>query len=321
MSERGDTIQSAVVGMYTEHPSPSRRDKLAFASRRMRLRLRCCGVREEHYVGKQVLDAGCGTGEYSSWFASQGARVTGIDLSDGSLAEARRYAELEKLSNLRFEKRSVLNSGFPDEQFDFVYCTGVLHHTPAPYEGFTELCRVLKPGGRILASLYNSYGFFPREMRRRVAKLFGGQDLSRRVTWGRRLFPFTTRRLLKGDRYDEQSALYDYFAIPHESLHTLGEMLRWFDRAGLTYSGTFAPARLRDYLPLLADRDYNSIEQSYRSRLAPLIGRFGVGREISGQRPGPISRAMVQILWLLTGVGMVSMCGIKPETTSTRARV
>src|SRR5215475_8599392 len=95
------SCQAAVVGMYSTHPSPSFKDKIAFASKRMGLRLYCCGIGEEDYVGKQVLDAGCGTGEYSCWFASRGAQVTGIDLSDGSLNEARAYAESVSLDNVR----------------------------------------------------------------------------------------------------------------------------------------------------------------------------------------------------------------------------
>ena len=105
-------VESAVVGMYTCHPSPSRKDKVSFASRRMELRLYCCGIATEDYRGKAVLDAGCGTGEYSCWFASQGAQVTGIDLSDGSLAEARAYAKENNLTNVAFEKRSILKATF-----------------------------------------------------------------------------------------------------------------------------------------------------------------------------------------------------------------
>jgi SAM-dependent methyltransferase len=306
------SIESAVVRMYSDHPSPSRKYKLAYASRRMALRLNCCGITQEDYVGKDLLDAGCGTGEYSCWFASRGARVTGIDLSDGSLKEAREYVEAVGLKDVVFEKRSVLYTGFPDASFDLVYCTGVLHHTPAPFDGLTELCRVLRPGGKVLVSLYNSFGFFPRELRRQAARLLGGDDLDHRIVWGRRLFPFTARKLVKGDRNDTQSALYDYFAIPHETLHSLGVVLTWFDQLGIEYIGSFPPTRLRDYPAMIARDDYTTIEREFQSRFGPMVEKLGIAMEMKRQRPGFVSRLVVQAVWSIYGVGIFSMCGRKP---------
>jgi 2-polyprenyl-3-methyl-5-hydroxy-6-metoxy-1,4-benzoquinol methylase len=56
-------------------------------------------------VERDVLDAGCGTGEYSCWFAANGARITEIDLCDGSLSEARGNAQRAQLSGVKLEKR------------------------------------------------------------------------------------------------------------------------------------------------------------------------------------------------------------------------
>ena len=105
-------IETAVVSMYSAHPSPSHRDKLEFASRQMALRLWCCGIDADDYIGRQVLDAGCGTGEYACWFAAHGARVTGIDLSDGSLSEARAYAGREGLPNVSLSSVRSSTQGF-----------------------------------------------------------------------------------------------------------------------------------------------------------------------------------------------------------------
>ena len=297
LERRQRDIESAVVAMYSDHPSPGHRDKLAFAARRMKLRQWCCGVCPEDYVGREVLDAGCGTGEYACWFASQGANVTGIDLSKGSLDEARSYAASAGLRNVRFELRSVLATDLDDESFDFVYCTGVLHHTPDPIAGFKELCRVLRPGGKVLISLYNVLGFMPREVRRRVARLLGGDDLGKRITWGSRLFPFTARRLRRGKENtdDPESALYDYFAIPHETLHSIGEVLSWFDRCGIDYLGTFPPAKLGDYPAMFSAPEYASVEKRFQSPVSRLVARFGQG-DLRRRRPGWLARKQVQLL-------------------------
>jgi 2-polyprenyl-3-methyl-5-hydroxy-6-metoxy-1,4-benzoquinol methylase len=306
------SCEAAVVGMYSTHPSPSFKDKIAYASRRMGLRLHCCGIVKEDYIGKHVLDAGCGTGEYSCWFASHGARVTGIDLSDGSLEEARAYAESLSLDSVRFEKRSVLATGFADASFDFVYCTGVLHHTSDPFGGLVEVTRVLRPGGKLLISLYACSGFVLREVRRQIAKFLGGEDLQRRVLWGSKLFPFTARRLMQGERNDAQSALYDYFGIPHETLHSVGQVLRWFDRLGLEYTGSFAPARVEDYPAMFLHEHYESVEDEFQSRLGQLIRLFGKSAVLRRKRPGAPSRLLVQTIWFFCNIGVFSMSARKP---------
>jgi SAM-dependent methyltransferase len=310
-SSRGKEIQAAVVAMYSAHPSPSRVDKLEYASRRMELRLQCCGIVPEDYRGRRLLDAGCGTGEYSFWFAQHGAEVTGIDLSGGSLDEARTYAAANRIDGVRFETRSVLDTKFDDASFDLVYCTGVLHHTPDPLGGLRELVRVLRPGGKILVSLYSSYGFLPREIRRLAARSIGGNDLDRRVQWGRRLFPLTARRLERGTRNDTQSALYDYFAIPHETLHSVGVALRWLDACGLEYQGTFPPTLVRDYPPMFALPSYRAVEREYHGAAPHFLSLLARG-SLTRRRPGVLSRTMVQGLWLAAGVGVFSFCGRKP---------
>ncbi len=313
-AERRREIESAVVGMYTAHPMPSLLDKLGFADRRMHLRLLCCGVSGGDYVGRDVIDAGCGTGEYACWFAAKGARTTGIDLSPSSLKEAAEYAKSAGLRNVKFESRSVLETGFPDASFDFIYCTGVLHHTPDPFSGFQELCRVTRPNGKILVSLYNATAFLPREFRRRVALLLGGNDLDRRVRWGSRIFPLTARKLLRErSLQDPESALYDYFAIPHESLHSMGGTLRWFDHCGIEYMGSFPPARLRDYPVMFACPEYNKVEKKFQGALTKLVGQLAGSGRLPGRRPGFLSRIQVQLLWMAAGFSCFCVCGRKPQ--------
>ena len=184
----------------------------------------------------------------------------------------------------------MLDTGLPEGSFDLVYCTGVLHHTPDPYRGLAELCRVVRPRGKVLVSFYNKFGFFPREVRRQIARVLGGEDRDRRVVWGRRLFPFTARRLMKGERNDPESALYDYFAIPHDSMHSIAQVLGWFDRLGLEYTGTFAPAYPLDYLALFARQDYDRIEKQLPFGLGRQLAKFGGTRRCSendlGSPPG-----------------------------------
>jgi len=55
-------------------------------------------------------------------------------------------------------RASALDLPFDDESFDFVCCSGVLHHTTDAEKGLDELTRVLPPGGKLYLLLYGSGG-------------------------------------------------------------------------------------------------------------------------------------------------------------------
>lgn len=98
-----------------------------------------------------ILDAGCGTGEHSIRIAQGGYRCVGIDISERTLRETRNNisrAGLDGKVTLHCESLETLS--FPDETFDAVHCRGVLMHVPAFEAALRNLCRVLKPGGKIL---------------------------------------------------------------------------------------------------------------------------------------------------------------------------
>ncbi len=58
-----------------------------------------------------------------------------------------------------FQIENAEQLSFRDEQFDFVYSHGVLHHTPNPINAFNEVYRVLKPGGKAIIMLYHKHSF------------------------------------------------------------------------------------------------------------------------------------------------------------------
>ena len=183
-SEEIRRIQEAVVGMYSEHPWPMYRN----ADEEMGWRLKCLGVVPEDYRDKRVLDMGCGTGEYSLWYATQGAReVVGIDLSTGSLEVANQRKEEARLKNVDFREVDILACDLPDNYFDYSFSVGVLHHTGDPFRGFRHLARVTKPGGVVMVSLYSSYSCRLLRAKQTFCRWLAGEDIDRRVEWGERL--------------------------------------------------------------------------------------------------------------------------------------
>ncbi len=97
------------------------------------------------------LDAGCGVGDHAARIGRRGLRCIGVDISEMILGEARRRissAGLDETVSFRAERLEELS--FPDHYFDFVHCRGVLMHIPEWERALSELCRVLKPGGKLV---------------------------------------------------------------------------------------------------------------------------------------------------------------------------
>jgi SAM-dependent methyltransferase len=93
--------------------------------------------------GMKVLDAMCGSGQTTSYLLNRGANVTGLDISNEVLETFQ-----ARWSSATAVKRSLLDSGFPDDAFDCVAVVGGLHHIhPNLKAAVREIHRVLKPGG------------------------------------------------------------------------------------------------------------------------------------------------------------------------------
>jgi ubiquinone/menaquinone biosynthesis C-methylase UbiE len=157
-------------------------------------------VNRRELYGKRLLDVACGSGHETGdiWVWLKGnVQITAVDpvpgllnLADKHFAEAvresdpRRVAPLTDANHPSFHLMNAIDLGFPDESFDAVFHSTLLHWTPDPERAIQEMGRVLKPGGLVfgtqvtkpLTSPYiglivqvheNVYGFFWEEEFRR----------------------------------------------------------------------------------------------------------------------------------------------------------
>ena len=101
--------------------------------------------------GSEVLDIGCGIGGAARFVASSfGCEVTGIDLSPSYVAAATTMTEWTGLGDrVRFEVGSALDMPFDDGAFDRALLLHVGMNIPDKAALFTEVHRVLRPGGRL----------------------------------------------------------------------------------------------------------------------------------------------------------------------------
>lgn len=107
------------------------------------------------WSNKTVLDVGCGGGILSEAMATQGARVTGIDLSRSSIAVAKRHSR--KMTNsidYRCMAVETLLKIMP-KSFDIVVCMEMLEHTTEPQHVVQACARLTKPNGWVFFSTIN----------------------------------------------------------------------------------------------------------------------------------------------------------------------
>ncbi len=108
--------------------------------------------------GGNILVAGCGTGQYVTHIALNFPRLTvdAVDISISSIAYARRQAEDYGVKNATFTQCDILELPMLGKKFDFINCSGVLHHMQDPEAGWQKLIDVMKPGGAMYISLYST---------------------------------------------------------------------------------------------------------------------------------------------------------------------
>ncbi|MBW1841856.1 MAG: methyltransferase domain-containing protein [Deltaproteobacteria bacterium] len=118
------------------------------------------------YAAKsKVLEAGCGVGAQTITLArnSPHAHITSIDISEHSVAEARKKIEAAGFTNVNFQQGNIFKLPFKPESFDHIFVCFVLEHLARPVEALNCLKNLLKAGGTItvIEGDHGSTYFYP----------------------------------------------------------------------------------------------------------------------------------------------------------------
>ena len=97
--------------------------------------------------GLEVVDLGCGTGRNAAQMAEAGANVTGVDFSEGMLAEARRRPGAGKIRWIVGSLEQPIQ--LPDAAFDKALCSLALEHVEDLPTAFFQMRRIVRPSGEI----------------------------------------------------------------------------------------------------------------------------------------------------------------------------
>ena len=164
---------------------------------------------------KSILDVGCGTGQLSHFLQLNNNRVLGIDMSLGSLKLALEHKRRNGLVRCGFAQMNIFDLAVKDASFDIVISHGVLHHTFDARRAFRAIARKVKPVGIVVVGLYNRYARIPSWVRGRLVGLFGNR------------LDYVVRNRIEDER-KAQIWINDQYYNPHESWHSIDDVLLWF---------------------------------------------------------------------------------------------
>ena len=238
--EINDNETKKVTNFYKESPFPnykSNDDKSTILDKGNKNYLTS---KFKNFIGykKKVLEVGCGTGQLAIYFAlGTNNRVVGLDPTIESLKLAVDFSKKQNIDNIDFINADIFDDVLTDKYFDFIWCNGVLHHTKDPYKAFRVLIKSLKNEGYVLIGLYNKFGRIRTVFRRYMFKIFGSKYLD--------IFDPTLRNL-KNNEEERKAWIRDQYIHPIESLHTIDNVLEWFNKNDIEFINSIPSSNFED---------------------------------------------------------------------------
>lgn len=261
VAEDDTAVTGRIQAFYEEHPFPSYEGLQDFGDLVERGRGNPFSARLLQAIGynKQILECGCGTGQLSQFLSLNGNHVLGIDLSRSSLALALEFKRRSAIARASFVQMNIFALGIKDATFDVVISSGVLHHTKDARRAFAAIVPKAKPGGIVIVGLYNRYGRLPTAWRARLIGLVGPR------------IDYVVRHRIRDARKAE-IWIKDQYYNPHETWHSIDEVLGWFAQNDVDYLGCHPPILGTAPAPdLFAPSDPGS----WPARIATQLGWIG----------------------------------------------
>ncbi len=236
LSHNSEDVTEKVKSFYEETPFPNYDDidNVRALIEKSRRSIFAKLLNEQIPFGAKVLEIGCGTGQLTNFLSIGNRTVIGTDICFNSLKLAEKFRLDNGLKRACFAQMNLFKPALKENFFDYVISLGVLHHTSDAKSAFSSISRLLAPGGYIIIGLYNSY--------------------SRRIHYLRKLFfrltGITTKFLdphfkdIKSDAKKE-AWFRDQYCHPHESVHSLDEVIGWLNEFGFEYINSIPKPTLR----------------------------------------------------------------------------
>lgn len=225
-----EDVTDTIKAFYEETPFPNYEDfeTVSDLIRKAQSETFARMLNEQVPFNIRVLEVGCGTGQLTNFLGIAHRTVFGADVCLNSLRLGSQFKRANSLDRVGFYQMNLFRPPFREESFSLVISNGVLHHTSDPFGGFQSISKLVTKGGYIIIGLYNTYGRLITDSRRMVFRLFNNR------------FKFLDPRLRDVRIGDVRRLTWfmDQYKNPHESKHSIGEVLRWFDRTGFEFVGS-----------------------------------------------------------------------------------
>jgi SAM-dependent methyltransferase len=247
-----------VSAFYEKHPYPPPADDLesyrrAWDDERRRADSHLLWPSECYRDDRSILIAGCGTAQAAHYAVRwPHARVTGIDVSVTSIAHTEALKDKYGLDNLKVRQLAVERAGELGERFDYVVCTGVLHHLADPDAGLRALREVLASGGALHVMVYAPYGragvYMLADYCRRLGIGASEPEINDLAATLKTLPPDhpLVPLLRSSPDFTSVAGLADALLHPQDRAYSVPEFLEFLNRAGLRFGRW---VRQAPYLP------------------------------------------------------------------------
>jgi SAM-dependent methyltransferase len=203
----------------------------------------CFAGKQSFQNGFRALVAGGGTGDATIFLAEQlrhtDAHIVHLDMSTASIALAKERAQIRGLVNITWVHDSLLNLPALAAElgtFDYINCSGVLHHLADPDLGFKALLSVLKKDGAIGLMVYATTGRTGVYQMQELMRLVNSEeaDAQRKIANTRDLLAslpatnwFKRSEELHHDHKMGDAGIYDLLLHSQDRSYSVGELFDW----------------------------------------------------------------------------------------------
>jgi SAM-dependent methyltransferase len=170
------------------------------------------------------LEVGCGTGQLTNFLSIAHRSVLGIDVCLNSLRLANGFKTTQGLERATFAQMNLFRPALQPAFFDVVISNGVLHHTSDCRLAFKSVGRLVRRGGYLVVGLYSAYS----------RKLHAARRIL--IRWTGITSPWLDPHFGKVGAGGKRDAWFqDQYHHPHETSHTLDEVLEWMNEDGFDF--------------------------------------------------------------------------------------